>query len=283
MGDIVVEGWPRSGQAALQGALRRYGGRPTFAGDAISHCGSSRTVILGPVVGPRRAILQCRRILALAPQPVIVVVGRREHAQEIELLDAGACDVVGWSVPLEVIAARVHRHLEPIAAIPALGNIRVDAAAREALIGGIRIEASAMQVRLLALLLAASGRIVTRAEIAAALHTHSGPPSAHAIDVRLCRLRAWLAGSEASHLPTAVRGLGYRMTPVGGGVSHGKAGDEDRGDGKPPSRDDDEIGLRAHQNADAPAEAAGQGMGVDDDPGEGGDDDEDGSRDADAP
>lgn len=214
MGPVLVAGWPPRTLPRVAEALHRYGGEPLVppgTGHLVS-CGT-RAVLLGPALPRSRCLALCRRIGATTPQPVIVALPRTDADLEIRLLDAGARDVVGPGARPDVIAARLNRHLAPIACRVEFGNIVCEPGRRRVAIAGCDVRVSATHFRLLALLLTAGSAVVTRAEVASVIRGRPDMRLAHVIDAQISRLRKVLAEHGGSHGPVAVRGVGYRLDP----------------------------------------------------------------------
>jgi len=92
------------------------------------------------------------------------------------------------------------------------GDLVVDAGRHEARIGGKAVELSALELRLLATLLDADGRALTRDQLLDGIHgTGEGDVLDRAIDVYVKRLREKL-GDDANdpRYVATVRGVGYR-------------------------------------------------------------------------
>ena len=87
-------------------------------------------------------------------------------------------------------------------------RLAVDLERWEARVDGVPVHLTRQEFRVLAALLDARGRVVTRTHMAQVLDVY--PSTTRALDVHVCRLRAKLGGVGA-HLRT-VRGVGWRLT-----------------------------------------------------------------------
>jgi DNA-binding response OmpR family regulator len=141
--------------------------------------------------------------------PVLIMTARNQVASRIEGLDLGADDYVTKPFDVGELAARM-RALRRRAAGRAQatlehGELVIDPAARTVVRGGEQVELSTREFDLLLVLLEASPRVLSRAQIEAKLYNWDSGLDSNAIEVHIHRLRRKL-GEEVIR---TVRGVGY--------------------------------------------------------------------------
>jgi DNA-binding response OmpR family regulator len=113
---------------------------------------------------------------------------------------------------VDPFATRNQPHVQPLAA----RGLWLDPQAQIVLLGSRRITLPLQQFRLLALLYARPGAVVSRAEIAEALWATGEELTEQMIDNTVSRLRANLQPHAGGHeYVVTVRGLGYRFVQAG--------------------------------------------------------------------
>lgn len=144
-----------------------------------------------------------------AHTPVLVMTARDEVASRIGALDLGADDYVTKPFDPDELAARM-RALRRRAAgrgQPLLqhGDLLVDPAARTVQRAGLPVALSAREFAVLLLLLEARPRVLSRAQIEAALYNWDDALGSNAIEVHVHHLRKKLGDGVIRTL----RGVGY--------------------------------------------------------------------------
>ena len=146
--------------------------------------------------------------------PVIFLTGRGTQEDRIAGLDAGADDYVPKPFGPDELIARIRavlrRSARPLAT-PAttleVGGVRLVPGAREATFDGLPLDLTTIEFDLLELLMRSAGRIISRAELSAALYRRPASPSDRAVDMHVSNLRKKLGpGGDAI---STVRGTGY--------------------------------------------------------------------------
>ena len=151
--------------------------------------------------------------------PVIVLSARGQEADKVAALDAGADDYLVKPFGMAELLARVRAHLrrqlrsdtQPDAVIR-FGNVQVDLARREVHRAGTLVHLTPIEYRLLGLLMAHAGRVLTHRQILREVwgpgHTEGG----HTLRVYVGKLRHKLEADSAQpcYLLTET-GVGYRM------------------------------------------------------------------------
>lgn len=147
--------------------------------------------------------------------PIIMLTAKSSDADQIRGLDAGADDYVTKPFSIKVLLARVDAVLrraskEPGASsIVELGPVRLDMDRHEASSAGVSIKLTLTEFRLLAALMLAPGRVLSRRGL---ISNAIGPGitvTERTIDVHVAAIRKKL-GDFGSMIQT-VRGVGYRI------------------------------------------------------------------------
>lgn len=151
--------------------------------------------------------------------PVIMLTARIQQEDRIHGLNTGADDYLPKPFHPDELLARilaVLRRADPATgkanAVATVGDLRVNTTTREVWIADSLVELTAMEFDLLAMLVAAAGRVVSRNEISVALFERDATPYDRFLDVHISHLRTKLAGSRS--LIRTIRGVGYVITGV---------------------------------------------------------------------
>jgi len=148
--------------------------------------------------------------------PVIMLTARVQQKDRIKGLNAGADDYLPKPFDPDELLARVRAVLRrtetprPESASVTIGNLRIDATTREVWSAGAPVDLTAMEFDLLAMLIRAAGRVVSREEITAALFEREATPYDRFLDVHISHLRKKLEGGR--RLIRTIRGVGYTFT-----------------------------------------------------------------------
>jgi DNA-binding response OmpR family regulator len=181
-----------------------------------------RLVVLDLMLPGLDGLAVIRRARALGETPILVLSARGSTGDRILGLSEGADDYLPKPFSPAELVVRVrtilrrterplHDTLGPDEQL-VIGNLVVDAGRHQAQIDGRGVPLSALELRLLAALLAADGRALTRDQLLDAIHGEGeGDVLDRAIDVYIKRLREKLADDVNSPRYVAtVRGVGYR-------------------------------------------------------------------------
>src|SRR5215212_1363106 len=181
-----------------------------------------RLVVLDLMLPGIDGLAVIRRARALGETPIIVLSARGSTGDRILGLSEGADDYLPKPFSPAELVVRVRTILRrterPLAdTVPSdelllRGDLVVDPRRHEARIDDRPIQLSALELRLLATLLDADGRALTRDQLLDGIHgTGEGDVLDRAIDVYVKRLREKLGDDAASPRYVAtVRGVGYR-------------------------------------------------------------------------
>lgn len=171
----------------------------------------------------------CRRMLAMAPVPVIMVSARGDEADVVVGLEVGAADYVVKPFHLRELVARIQALLRrsghpeeavlPAPTIPptardvvVVGPVRIDVARREVTVDGQVVALSRREFDLLAVLATPTGQVRTRDELIDTLWAGRELTDNRTLDTHVRRLRAKIERDPANPtLLRTVRGVGFRL------------------------------------------------------------------------
>lgn len=154
--------------------------------------------------------------------PVIMVTARAEEMDELVGLAVGADDYITKPFSIKVLLARIEAVLRRAASRGAtgrkvrIGELEVDLDAHEATAAGRAVKLTLTEFRILAALVGAEGRVLTRQELISTAIGSGVMVTDRTIDVHVTGIRRKL-GSLGGLIVT-VRGVGYR---VGEGAATG--------------------------------------------------------------
>lgn len=155
-----------------------------------------------------------RRLRAGGVQvPVLILTARDDLDDRVAGLDAGADDYVTKPFDLPELAARVRalarRHAGQAQTVLECGPLSFDTVGRQVRVGGKRLALSVRELSVLEMLMARSGRVVTKQQIVNSLSAWDADFSENAVEVYVYRLRKRLNGTGAGI--QTVRGFGYLL------------------------------------------------------------------------
>jgi len=170
-----------------------------------------------------------RAVRRTDPTPIIMLSARGTTGDRIEGLTAGADDYLPKPFSPAELVLRVRRILDrtsgsPVAPPPGRilqsGDLIVDRDRHEATVAGRDVRLTALELRLLATLLEANGRVLSRDQLMDAIYGDGDPGNLdRAIDALVKRLREKLGDdAERPRYVATVRGVGYRAAATGSGT-----------------------------------------------------------------
>jgi len=157
-------------------------------------------------------VLQRLRVNGYQGQ-VLILTARDGLDDRVAGLDAGADDYVTKPFELVVLAARVRalarRSHGQAQTVLECGPLTFDTVGRQIRVAGKRLALSVRELSVLEMLMARSGRVVTKQQIVNSLSAWDADFSENAVEVYIYRLRKRLDGTGASI--QTVRGFGYLL------------------------------------------------------------------------
>jgi len=152
--------------------------------------------------------------------PVIVLSARSDEDDKVRALDAGADDYIEKPFGVSELLARVRANMrrkqaaadEGAGAVTTIGDVEIDLAARIVKKGGVVVHLTPIEFRLLGVLLANAGRVLTHRHL---LREVWGPGSVeqnHYLRVFMANLRHKLESDPAQpKMLLTETGVGYRL------------------------------------------------------------------------
>lgn len=152
---------------------------------------------------------------------IIVLSARADEADKVEALDAGADDYIAKPFGVPELLARVRANLRRARANPAdaaeastfvFGDVSVDSAARLVRKAGQDVHLTPIEFRLLSVLIANAGRVMTHRQLLREVWGPSHVDSSHYLRVYMGHLRQKLEDDPAQprHIKTETA-VGYRL------------------------------------------------------------------------
>jgi len=160
-----------------------------------------------------------RQLRAWSGVPVIVLSARTQESEKVAALDAGADDYITKPFGVAELLARTRANLRRVRAGRAatdavfrFGDVEVDLAARIVRRGGAEVHLTPIEYRLLGVLIANAGRVLTHPFLLREVWGPSHSESTHYLRVYMGNLRQKLEVDSAQpvHLLTET-GVGYRL------------------------------------------------------------------------
>lgn len=153
---------------------------------------------------------------ATAAVPIIMLSAKSEDVDQIVGLTVGADDYITKPFSVKVLMARIEAMLRRVGSAPvehrtlALGPLNIDTGTHEATLDGAVVKLTLTEFRLLAALLQASGKVLSRSTLMSRAMGPGVTVTDRTIDVHMTSIRKRL-GKHQSLIRT-VRGVGYRLT-----------------------------------------------------------------------
>lgn len=204
--------------------LQRAGYTPLQANDGVRGLDLARRerpdLVILDLMLPRLDGLDVARRLRAEPTtasiPLIMLTARAEERDQLTGLAIGADDYITKPFSIPVLMARIDavlRRTAPVSSVSvkAVGPIRIDLDSHEVSVEGELINLTTTEFKLLAALVQAEGRVLTRQELISRAIGAGIRVTDRAIDVHLAAVRKKLG--EFGGLIRTVRGVGYRISP----------------------------------------------------------------------
>ena len=220
---LVVEDEPQV-LRVLRAALPAHGYRLTEAtrGEEALVAAATRApdlVLLDLSLPDLDGVEVTRRLREWSTVPVVVVSARGQESDKIQALDAGADDYLTKPFGTGELLARIRVALRHAAragsdASPVfeVGALRVDLGARRVFVSGSEARLTRTEYRLLAVLVAHAGRVVTHRQLLTEVWGPGAVGQSHYVRIYLGHLRHKLESDPARprYLLTET-GVGYRL------------------------------------------------------------------------
>lgn len=205
--------------------LRKAGYRVTSATngrEALTRMQSDRpdlavVDVMMPEINGIELVSRVRSDAKLSGLPMVMLTAKGEEVDELVGLSVGADDYIAKPFSMKVLLARIAailRRIEPSADSDedsqVLGPIRINASTHEAMLEGEPMHLTLTEFRVLASLLDAEGRVLSRGTLIAKAIGPGITVTERTIDVHVTAIRKKL-GRHASLVQT-VRGVGYRAS-----------------------------------------------------------------------
>lgn len=204
---------------ALTAALRRSGYEVDHAPTAAAALAAGRCdlVLLDLCLPDGDGLEVCRRLREAGDVAIIMLTARGEERDRVAGLRSGADDYVVKPFGFAELQARVEavlRRARPrLAGVRTVGRLRVDLDAHHAYLDGAPLVLTRKEFQLLALLVAQPEVAVRRERVLAEVWHTSWRGTSRTLDVHMATLRAKIG--DGAQIQT-IRGVGYRIVPVGG-------------------------------------------------------------------
>ncbi len=147
--------------------------------------------------------------------PVLILTARANWSDKVTGFDAGADDYLTKPFHTEELLARLRALLRRAAghAQPQLscGDLRLDPRAARASVNGEPLRLTSLEYRLLHYMIMHHERVISRTELVEHLYDQDFDRDSNTIEVFIGRLRKKIGSDRIE----TVRGLGYRLIPVG--------------------------------------------------------------------
>jgi two-component system alkaline phosphatase synthesis response regulator PhoP len=188
--------------------------------------GHALSLVLLDLMLPRLDGLEVTRRLRARPEtatlPILMLTARGEETDKVVGLELGADDYVtkpfGWSelrARVRALLRRSEAAASPADAVPDVleaDDLRIDVDRREVTRGGRRIDLPARLFDLLAYMVRARGRVLTRDRLLHDVWGYEDAGDTRTVDVHMRWLREKLEDDPAHpQLVQTVRGVGYRF------------------------------------------------------------------------
>jgi len=177
----------------------------------------SYDAIVLDVMLPGRSGLEILKVVRAGHNnvPIIIITARGETEDRIEGLDLGADDYLPKPFFVEELIARLRaiwrRSSETGMSVLSVGSLSANLMKREVVRLGVQIEMTPKEFSLLAFLMRAPGRVLTRTQILEQVWGYHFDPGTNLVDVYIRRLRSKIDIEGEVPLIETLRGVGYRM------------------------------------------------------------------------
>ncbi|MFC7430431.1 MULTISPECIES: response regulator transcription factor [unclassified Agrococcus] len=206
---------------ALVAVLERAGHEAAAVargGDVLLRHRDADAVLLDLGLEDMDGLEALRRLRQVSDVPAIVVTARGDERSTVRALRLGADDYLVKPVRMHELLARIDAvsrrrgaAAERRDAVVAIGDVRIDLAARRVTAAGAEVALTPTELALLAVLARDVGRAVSRQQILDEVWGDAYAATSRSYDVHLAQVRAKLPALAI----TTIRGFGCRLEEVG--------------------------------------------------------------------
>lgn len=174
-------------------------------------------VVLDIGLGEMDGLEVCRRIHTIGDTPILFLTSRADEVDQLMGLAVGGDDYITKPFSPRILTARIgavlrrERHTATTGkSVFEVGTLRLDLNTRTCSSGGIELKLTRIEFDLLSVLMRHPDRVITREILLAEVW---GPwfGDQHLIESHISRLRKKIVGVGGVTVPTAVRGVGYKL------------------------------------------------------------------------
>jgi two-component system response regulator CpxR len=182
--------------------------------------GGHQAIILDVMLPRLGGFEVLRRIRERKRTPILMLTARGDHVDRIVGLEMGADDYIPKPFDPRELVARLRAVLRRVEGPPpgeaqpeplVVDDLRLDPGAREAWRARRRLDLTAVEFDLLAALLGAAGRVVSREELSRAVLGRAYQAFDRSIDMHVSHLRRKLQDGGGDTLIKTVRSAGYLL------------------------------------------------------------------------
>jgi DNA-binding response OmpR family regulator len=207
--------------AAVSRGLRAEGYTVEVAGDGVdgewmATQGAYDLIVLDIMLPGKNGYRVCADLRAVGNwTPILMLTAKDGDLDEAEALDAGADDYLSKPFSFPVLVARVRALLrraggrDPVPV--AVGDLRIEPAARRAWRGDVEVPLTAREFDVVELLVRRAGQVLSKDQILARVWDDDFAGDPNIVEVYVRRLRRKLDEPFGRHSIETVRGAGYRL------------------------------------------------------------------------
>jgi len=214
--------------ALLSAYLEKEGFKVTVAIDgreamALIDSESHSLVLLDLNLPDEDGLVLARMMRSRTSVPIIVITSRKDEEDRKAAFEIGANDFLTKPFDPRDLVARVKELIGgdpdgsangPDSSLVPLGDLTLDFSQRIVTVGnGSAVDLTRGEFNLLAALVRAPNRVLSRAQLLDAITVSDEPPSERTVDVLISRLRRKTETNQRPRLVVTVPGCGYRLSP----------------------------------------------------------------------